>query len=407
MKNLLVAQSGGPSAAINATLSGVIERALMEENIDKIYGAKYGILGVLNDDLITLNDAFQDPAQLQLLCQTPSSALGSCRKKLKSWSEDDSEYKRIIEVLRKYDIGYIIYIGGNDSMDTIHKLSDYCSNHGIDDIFVVGAPKTIDNDLAETDHCPGFGSAAKYIATTFSEISCDCSVYSVPAVTIVEVMGRDAGWLTASSALSRLNGATAPDLIYICEIPMTIEGFIADVRKKLEERPNIVVAVSEGVKSTSGQYLTMDMENREADAFGHKTLAGAARFLEEIIRKEIGCKTRSIELNLMQRCASHVASETDILESKMLGLASVEYAVGGGSGKMAVLYRESDAPYHVRVDFAGIDKIANKVKSVPREMMNEAGNDVNEKMLAYLTPLVQGELPCTYKNGIPVHLRLF
>ncbi|WP_317854009.1 6-phosphofructokinase [Chakrabartyella piscis] len=407
MKNLLVAQSGGPSAAINATLCGVVEKCLMDGNVDKIYGAKHGIQGVLDDDLLELNGILSDAQSLQLLCQTPSSALGSCRLKLGKWEENEAQYEQIISVFRKYNIGYFIYIGGNDSMDTIHKVSDYCAAKNITDIAVMGAPKTIDNDLAETDHCPGFASAAKYIATTFAELSCDCSVYSIPAVTIVEVMGRDAGWLTASSALARVNGASAPDLIYICELPFSKEQFLQDVRNELAKKPNVVVAISEGIKNEAGDYVTSDLDNRGTDAFGHKILAGAGKYLEEVVKAEIGCKVRSIELNLMQRCASHVASATDIYESRMLGSAAAGYAIAGVTGKMAIVRRTSDAPYRVEFDYAGIEKIANKVKEVPKNWMNPEGNDVTEEMMAYLLPLIQGELPCTYINGVPAHIRLF
>lgn len=407
MKNLLVAQSGGPSAAINATLCGVVEKGLADQNIDRIYGAKNGIMGVLSGKLIELNDILSDPETLQLLCQTPSSALGSCRMKLSSWEENTFEYDKIIEVFRQYSIGYFIYIGGNDSMDTVYKLSEYCRMNHIDDIHIIGAPKTIDNDLVETDHCPGFGSAAKYIATTFSEIACDCNVYALPAITIVEVMGRDAGWLTAASALGRLNGDPAPDLIYLCERPFSVDQFLDDVRAKMAEKHAVIIAVSEGLKNEEGDYLTDSLQNRAADAFGHKILAGASRYLEEILRHEIGCKVRSVELNLMQRCASHVASAADIYEARFIGMAAADYAISGGTGKMVALRRTSTKPYRFEVDFVDITKIANQVKTVPDEWINEAGNDVTEEMIDYLLPLIQGELPCTYHNGVPVHLRLY
>ncbi len=404
MKNLLVAQSGGPSAAINATLCGVVEKGLMEKKINKIYGAKNGIMGVFSEDFIELQNVLASPDALQLLCQTPASALGSCRIKLK----DVSEYERIIEILRKHDIGYFIYIGGNDSMDTVHKLAQFCESKGIDDIKIVGAPKTIDNDLVETDHTPGFGSAAKYIATTFSEMSCDCNVYTTPAVTVVEIMGRDAGWLTASSALARLNGGFAPDLIYLCEKPFVRERFVDDVRAKLAEKPAVVIAVSEGIKDENGEYVSEGSQNEAAvDAFGHKALAGAARYLESVLRNEIGCKVRCIELNVVQRCASHVASATDIYESRMLGMAAADYALSGGTGRMAALRRVSTEPYRVEIDFMDIAKIANQVKTVPDAWINEAGNDVTQEMIDYLLPLIQGEQRCTYKNGVPVHLRLY
>ena len=407
MKNLLVAQSGGPSAAINATLVGVVEKGLSDKNIGKIYGAKNGIMGILTDKLIELNDKLADPEMLQLLCQTPSSALGSCRMKLSHWEESTFEYDKIIKIFRKYDIGYFVYIGGNDSMDTVHKLAGFCERMHIDDIKIIGAPKTIDNDLMETDHCPGFGSAAKYVATTMSEISCDCNVYAQPSITIVEIMGRDAGWLTAASALGRLNGDSAPDLIYLCERPFCVDQFLDDVREKMAEKHSIIIAVSEGLKNEEGDYVTDSLSDRAADAFGHKILAGASRYMEEILRFEIGCKVRSIELNVMQRCASHVASASDIYEARMIGAAAADYAISGGTGKMACLRRISTKPYRFEIDFVEIEKIANQVKTVPDAWINEAGNDVTQEMIDYLLPLIQGELPCTYKNGVPVHLRLY
>ena len=407
MKNLLVAQSGGPSAAINATLCGVVEKCLTDKNIDRIYGAKNGIMGVMSEKLIELNDILADPEALQLLCQTPSSALGSCRMKLSDWEESTFEYDKIIRVFKKYNIGYFIYIGGNDSMDTVQKLASYCERLHIDDIKIIGAPKTIDNDLMETDHCPGFGSAAKYIATTFSEIACDCHVYAQPAITIVEIMGRDAGWLTAASALGRINGDPAPDLIYLCERPFCVDQFLDDVRAKMDEKPSVIIAVSEGIRNEEGDYITDTLQDRASDAFGHKILAGASRYLEEILRYEIGCKVRSIELNVMQRCASHVASAADIYESRLIGSAAADYAISGGTGKMACFRRTSTKPYRFEIDFVEIEKIANQVKKVPDEWINEAGNDVTQEMIDYLMPLIQGELPCTYRNGVPVHLRLY
>ncbi|WP_313529132.1 6-phosphofructokinase [Anaerotignum sp.] len=407
MKNLLVAQSGGPSAAINATLCGVVEKCLADKNIDKVYGAQNGIVGILADKIIELNTLLSDPETLQLLCQTPSSALGSCRMKLSHWEESTFEYEKIISTFRKYDIGYFVYIGGNDSMDTVDKLATYCKLNKIDDVCIMGAPKTIDNDLMETDHCPGFGSAAKYIATTLSEIACDCNVYAVPAVTIVEIMGRDAGWLTASSALAKINGDSAPDLIYLCEKPFSVERFLQDIRQKLAEKHAVVVAVSEGIKNENGTYITESLQDKTTDAFGHKILAGVGTFLEEIVRQEIGCKVRSVELNLMQRCASHVASGSDIYESKLLGCAAADYAISGGTGKMAAIKRTSSKPYRFEIEFVEIDKIANRVKEVPLEWINEEGNDVTQEMIDYLLPLIQGELPCSYKNGVPVHIRLY
>lgn len=406
-KNLLVAQSGGPTAAINATLAGVIKQAIKEEQIDQVYGACYGIQGVLEQKFVNLTEKVDTEEKLEKLKRTPAAALGSCRFKLNDIKEDDSQYQEIVDILHKMNIGYFVYIGGNDSMDTVHKLAGFCERMRIDDVKIIGAPKTIDNDLMETDHCPGFGSAAKYVAATMSEIACDCNVYAQPSITIVEIMGRDAGWLTASSALGRLNGDSAPDLIYLCERPFLVDRFLEDVREKMAEKHSIVIAVSEGLRNEEGDYVTDSLQNRAADAFGHKILAGAARYLEEILRFEIGCKVRSIELNVMQRCASHVASASDIYESRLIGAAAADYAISGGTGKMACIRRTSVQPYRFGIDFVDIGQIANHVKTVPDEWINEAGNDVTEEMLTYLLPLIQGELPCTYKNGVPVHLHLY
>ena len=406
MKNLLVAQSGGPTVAINATLCGVIEKAMINTAIEKIYGVRNGVLGILSEKLIELKPALFNTTSLQLLCQTPSSALGSCRMKLSDWKENSLEYEKIISVLKKYNIGYFVYIGGNDSMDTVEKLSAYCKAKNITDIKIIGAPKTIDNDLCETDHSPGFGSAAKYIATTFTEIACDCHVYAMPSVSIVEVMGRDTGWLTASSALARCNGHASPDLIYVSEIPFDIEQFLEDLQCKLSERMAVVVAISEGLKNQEGYYIADAMQNQQTDDFGHKILAGTGRFLEEIVRHEIGCKVRSIELNVMQRCASHIASACDIYEARLLGNAAADRVINGFSGEMACIKRTSNKPYQIEVVFSPINKIANRVKFVPREWITEQGNDVTHELIDYVMPLVQGEMPVTYHNGIPVHFKL-
>ena len=406
MKNLLVAQSGGPTSAINATLCGVIEKGLINTNIEKIYGARNGILGILSEKLIELKPTLFNPEALQLLCQTPSSALGSCRMKLSDWKDSSLEYEKIISVLKKYNIGYFVYIGGNDSMDTVEKISSYCKAKNINDIKIIGAPKTIDNDLPQTDHCPGFGSAAKYIATTFAEIACDCRVYARPSVTIVEVMGRDTGWLTAASALARCNGHTAPDLIYLSEVPFDIEQFLEDVQAKLSEKMAIVIAISEVLKNEEGYYIADAMQSKQTDDFGHKILAGTGRFLEEIVRHEIGCKVRSIELNVMQRCASHIASASDIYEARLLGNAAADRAINGFSGEMACIKRISNTPYQIEITFSPIGEIANHVKFVPREWISEEGNDITQELMNYILPLVQGEFPVTYCNGVPVHFKL-
>ena len=362
---------------------------------------------VLNENLIDLKIKITNVSELDLLCQTPASALGSCRVKLKDPAVCADEYETIISVLRKYSIDCFIYIGGNDSMDTVDKLSKYLSDKGITDITVVGAPKTIDNDLCGTDHCPGFGSAAKYIGTTFAELERDCHVYTTKAVTIVEVMGRDAGWLTAASCLARANGAKGPDFIYLCEVPFSIDTFLKDVKAKLEEQDAVIIAVSEGVKNKDGRYISEEVQSSAVDSFGHSYIAGAAKVLEDAVRNEIGCKVRSIELNLMQRCAAHLASATDIQESRMLGKAACQYALEGAGGMMAAVIRTSDKPYATEFKALPVCDIANAIKSVPADYINDAGNDVTEKMVDYLTPLIQGEMNTVYENGIPKYIYLY
>lgn len=407
MRNLLVAQSGGPTAAINATLAGVFQGAIGSDKVNHIYGAVNGIQGVLEEHFVDLRELLSNTQDQELLSQTPAAALGSCRVKLKDPAKDPSDYEKIISVFRKHEIHYFIYIGGNDSMDTVDKLSAYVRAHGIEDIQVVGAPKTIDNDLMGTDHCPGFGSAAKYIATTFSELERDCHVYNVKAVTIVEVMGRNAGWLTAASALSRLNGGEGPALIYLCETAFDTEQFLKDVQEQLKVRDSVLVAVSEGVKDAQGRYLSEQTQSGAVDNFGHSYIAGAAGILEQLIRDRIGCKVRSIELNLMQRSAAHIASATDIRESQMLGRKACQCALDGKSGRMASIRRISDEPYRIELTDVPVSDSANAEKTVPREWINPKGNDVMPELIAYLKPLIQGESQVIYQNGIPCHIRLY
>lgn len=405
-KNLLVGQSGGPTAAINATLAGVLSQAQISDQISTVYGAFNGIEGVMQETFINLTESIQNTQSLDLLCQTPSAALGSCRYKLKDYTICEEEYEKIIAVFRKYNIGYFVYIGGNDSMDTVMKLNQYLNSHDIHDIFIMGAPKTIDNDLMGTDHCPGFGSAAKYIATTFAELVCDTNAYMQKSVTIVEVMGRNAGWLTASSALARLCGGKGPDFIYLCERPFSCEQFLDDIRKKLEHQASILVAVSEGIHNSNGVYISEQSQSGQVDNFGHKYIAGAARCLEELVRNEIGCKVRSIELNLMQRAAGHIASDTDLKESRLLGSKAVLAMLEGRSGEMSALRRLPGKNYEIETCSIPIEQIANQEKKVPLSWINEAGNDVTSELMDYLTPLIQGEVNIRWQNGIPMHLHL-
>jgi len=406
MNNLLVAQSGGPTVAINATLVGVLQGVRASGKVDKVFGAKNGIEGAINDNLLDLNELVRDTQALDTLTYTPSSALGSCRFKMKDWREDEETYKKIIDTFKKHDIKYFIYIGGNDSMDTVDKLSEYCKVNNLD-YYIMGAPKTVDNDLNLTDHCPGFGSAAKYIATTISELERDINVYDVPAVTIVEIMGRNAGWLTAAAALARVNGGSGADLIYLCEKDFDNDRFIQDVKDMLAKKPGVLVAISEGIKDSTGAYVSDQTSSGAVDNFGHKYIAGAARALEQLVRDKIGCKVRAVELNLMQRSAAHIASETDIMESLMLGQKAFNGAVNGETAKMSAIKRLSNDPYRVEFVLVPVSEVANHEQKVPLDWITPEGNDVTEEMMTYLKPLIVGETNIKYENGIPKQYRIY
>ena len=405
-KNLLVAQSGGPTAAINATLAGVIKQAIKEEQIDQVYGACYGIQGVLEQKFVNLTEKVDTEEKLEKLKRTPAAALGSCRFKLNDIKEDDSQYQEIVDILHKMNIGYFVYIGGNDSMDTVAKLSAYCKEKGLEAIQVIGGPETVDNDMCGIDHCPGFGSAAKYMSTVFCELEQEITVYEPKNVIIVEMMGRHAGWLTAAAALAEGKNGNVPYLVYLEEKPFSLDRFIDDVKEKLASTNAVLVAVSEGVHDTEGRFLCEQEESRELDVFGHTKLSGTGKILEEAVRAKIGCKVRSIELNLLQRCAGHILSKTDIEESGNLGANAVKLAVAGESGLMSSLTRVSDAPYTVEYSGVDIREVANKEKKIPVEWINEAGNGVKEELITYLTPLVQGEVSSIYENGMPSYLLL-
>ncbi|MCL2360386.1 MAG: 6-phosphofructokinase [Defluviitaleaceae bacterium] len=404
MKNVLVAQSGGPSVAINATLAGIFERAITSSDVGAVLGALHGIKGVIDDNIINVSETLSDPNMIKRLIYTPSSALGSCRHKLDSPKNDPYSYKAIFDTFQKHNIGWFIYIGGNDSMDTVLKLTDYAREIG-SNISIMGAPKTIDNDLCGMDHSPGFGSAAKYISTTFSELWCDIKVYDIPAVTIVEVMGRHTGWLTASSALASLQSG-APHLIYLPEVAFDNGRFIEDVQEKLRQSSAVLIAVSEGVKYSDGSFVGESEQSGVIDAFGHKYLSGAARTLESLVRKEIGCKVRAIDLSLMQRCAGHLVSANDLTEAKLLGVAALDRALKGISGEVSVINRISDSPYRVNYGTVPVSAIANREKLIPREWINERGNFVTEEMIMYLAPLVEGDFGVQSRHGMPVYIEL-
>ncbi len=401
MFNIAVAQSGGPTAAINASLTGVFNGAELCPDIDEIYGAENGIEGILNDRLLNLRNILMDEHDKELLMKTPSTILGSCRFKLKDFEQDEESYIRILDTFNKHNIKAFFYIGGNDSMDTVMKLDRYFTAQGID-IKVVGVPKTIDNDVTETDHTPGFGSAAKYVATSMQEIIRDCRVYSIPSVTIVEIMGRDAGWLAASSCVLRANGEPAPHMIYLPENDFSPEKFLEDVKQAQLRYKAVIVAISEGVRC---DFATDD--DAAVDAFGHVMLGGIGKKLEKFVAANIGCKVRSIELNVMQRCSSHIASLTDITEAERIGREAVAAAIERGeSGVMMCFKRISNNPYRCAIVSAEIAKIANQEKKFPKEWINPEGNNVTIDALNYFLPLIQGEPEIEYRNGIPVHFRL-
>lgn len=406
--NAVVGQSGGPTAAINATLAGVIRGAFSAKKegiIDNLYGMRYGIEGFLEEKMVNLFEIFEDEKNIKTLEATPAAALGSCRKKMKSPEDDPKTYEKLFEIFKKYDIRYFFYIGGNDSMDTVSKLSAYAKKNDYD-IRVVGVPKTIDNDLMATDHTPGFGSAAKFVATTMKEILRDISVYTLKAVTIVEVMGRDAGWLTASAVLPKVSGGLAPDLIYLPEKPFDIDKFIESVKKLQETKPAILVAVSEGIRLADGSYVGASTAPGAVDAFGHAKLSGAGKALEYIVKDRIGCKVRSIELNLPQRCAGHILSATDINESVAVGKTAVKVACEGRTGVMMTINRNEGEEYSSYIDCAEISSIANAVRGVPDEYINSTSDGITEEGIKYLAPLIVGEVDIEYEGGLPKHIVL-
>ena len=396
----IIGQSGGPTSVINASAYGVIKTALENPSITKVYGAANGIRGVLDDVLYIMDE--EDPAELELLLHTPSSALGSCRYKLKDSDVDDTDYKRILEIFKKYDVRYFFYNGGNDSMDTCNKVSKYMQKVGYE-CRIMGVPKTIDNDLFGTDHCPGYASAAKYIAVTCMELYLDARVYDTGMICILECMGRDAGWITAAAALATHFGK-GPDLIYLPEKDFDMEQFLADVKEVYDRNGKCLVAVSEGIHDKDGTLIVeYGAADGHVDSFGHKQLGGLAATLADIVKEKFDVKVRGIEFSLMQRCAAHVASETDVQESFASGKAAVENAVAGMTDKMVGFERSYDAEgnYVCGIKLMDLSDVANAVKNVPDDMINEKANGITDKFIEYALPLIQGDPKCTYENGLP------
>lgn len=408
MKNLIVGQSGGPTSVINGSLAGVYESA-KKQGFDKVYGMLNGIEGLLEEKMIDLDKYFSDEKNLELLKRTPSSFLGSCRFKLGKVEDHEELYKKVFDILDKHSIDSFIYIGGNDSMDTVESLSDYAKEHGKRQNFI-GVPKTIDNDLPITDHCPGFGSACKYIATTLKEVICDNAVYgdTKKTVAIVEIMGRHAGWLTAAAALAKDETCEGVDAIYLPEVAFNIDNFVKEVEELLKKKSNIVIAVSEGIRTEDRKFVCELLDtNLQTDSFGHKELVGCADALGRILRDKLGIKARPITLSTLQRAAAHLASKTDLTEAIECGKLGAELAYKGESGKMVYMDRVSNNPYKVEYKvFDDIHKIANVEKKIPLEWIDVDNNYVKEELVNYLRPLIKGEVKPIYKNGLPQHITI-
>ena len=395
-------QSGGPTSVINASAYGVIKTALEAEEITKVYGASHGIVGVLNDELFVMDE--EDPEELRYLLHTPSSELGSCRYKMKDPEVDDTDYKRILEIFKKYNVRYFFYNGGNDSMDTCNKISRYMKSVGYE-CRVMGVPKTIDNDLFGTDHCPGFASAAKYIATSCMEINKDARVYDNKMIVIVEIMGRHAGWLAASAALATAYGS-GPDLIYLPECDFDMDRFLADVDELYRKNGKVFVAVSEGIHYADGSFVS-EAKTSATDGFGHAQLGGLAAMLAEIVKNHTGAKVRGIEFSLLQRCGAHVASATDVEEAFNAGKVAVEKAVEGETGYMVAFERQMvDGKYSCAYRLLPLESVANYEKKVPMEWINDAHNGLKQEFISYVLPLIQGEANVPKVDSLPRYAKL-
>ncbi len=400
----IIGQSGGPTSVINASAAGVFIEALKQENITRVYGACHGIKGILNEEFFDINQ--EDIKELELLKTTPSSTIGSVRYKLKNLAEDDSEYKKLLEVFKKYNIRYFFYNGGNDSMDTCNKVSKFFKDSGYE-CFCMGVPKTIDNDLAVTDHCPGYASAAKYVATSFMELKCDATVYGTPMVSVVEVMGRNAGWLTAAAQLACYKGY-GPDLIYLPEIPFDLEKFYSDVEKKFKENNGkVIIAVSEGVKTKDGKYVPELVADVAVDAFGHKQMGGTASVLADLLKNRLNVKVRPIEFSLLQRCAQHLASAIDVEEAFNAGAEAVKAACEGVTDYMIGFKRVmKNGKYTCEYIRIPLEEVANAEKKVPLEWITKDGTGLTQAYVDYALPLIQGDCKAPLEDGLPRFARL-
>ncbi len=404
-RNAIVGQSGGPTAVINASLAGVLE-ACVARGAGQVYGMRNGIQGLLKEQVVDLTERVGSSLEIELLKRTPSSYLGSCRYKLPDFQTDPAVYDRLFAILNRLDIGWFFYIGGNDSMDTIHKLSEYGRAIG-SEIRFMGVPKTIDNDLMLTDHTPGYGSAAKYIGVVMKELIRDATVYGTKFVTVVEIMGRNAGWLTAAAALARGEDCEGVDLICLPELPFHTDRFLAKVEAMQKEKESIVIAVSEGVKLPDGRYVCeLSDDAAFVDAFGHRNLTGTARYLSNLIARNMDTRTRSVELSTLQRCAGHLTSRTDITEAYQVGGAAAKAAFEGHTGEMVALRRLSNDPYQCTTELVDIAKVANLEKKVPTDWINGYRTDMTAEFLSYARPLIQAELTPMFIAGLPRHIIL-
>ena len=408
MKNLIVGQSGGPTSVINGSLAGVYYEA-KKIGFNKVYGMVNGIEGLLSENIVDLDDYFKDENNLELLKRTPSSFLQTCRFKLGSFKDHEETYEKIFKILDKHKIDSMIYIGGNDSMDTVESLSDYALLKNKKQTFI-GVPKTIDNDLPITDHCPGFGSACKYIATTLREVIQDNNCYgnTKPTVAVVEIMGRHAGWLTSAAALAKDDSSDGVDAIYLPEIPFDLDTFVTETSELLKKKSSIVIAVSEGIKTEDDRFVCEIADsNLIVDSFGHKELAGCAEVLCKVLKDKLGVKTRAITLSTLQRAAAHLASKTDLDEAFNCGMKGADLAFKGETGKMIIMNRVSNNPYKIKYEvFDDIHKIANVEKKIPLEWIDVDNNYVKKELIDYLRPLIQGEVKQIYKDGLPQHISL-
>ena len=403
--NIVVGQSGGPTAVINSSVAGVYAAA-KKLGVKKVYGMVHGIQGFMADNLCDLDEYLSDETGIEMLKRTPSAFLGSCRFKMPKIEGHEDVYEKVFEIMEKHDIECLFYAGGNDSMDTVKMLSDYAAAHGKPQRFM-GVPKTIDNDLPITDHCPGYGSAAKYIAASLKEVIRDNASFGVekPTICIVEIMGRNAGWLTAAAALSRGADCEGPDAIYLPERVFDMDKFMEKVKHLAATKHSVVIAVSEGIKIADGRYVCeLANENVAVDAFGHKQMSGTAAYLAQAVAAETGLKTRAIEFSTLQRAATHLASLTDINEAFQVGFDAVKAAEEGKTGMMITLDRNGDDPYQCGTSAYDIHAIANVERPVPDEWITEDGCDLNEGYEKYARPLIMGELQPMFVNGLPRHL---